>query len=70
MFNTRKFNDYLKARIKIGLGYNDIALQPITIPPDVDDHLKRVFLLLKSLKCGNNNPAILNEFSALLDHYI
>ena len=67
MFNIRKFNEYLKERIKIGLGYKDIALQPIMIPPDCDDQLKRVFILLGSLKCGNNNPDILNEFSALLD---
>ena len=67
MFNIRKFNEYLKDRIKIGLGYKDIALQPIMIPPDCDDQLKRVFILLGSLKCGNNNPDILSEFSALLD---
>ena len=37
MFNIRKFNEYLKDRIKIGLGYKDIALQPITFPPDCDN---------------------------------
>ena len=67
MFNIRKFNEYLKKRIKIGLGYKDIALQPIMITPDCDDQLKRVFILLGSLKCGNDNPNILCEFSALLD---
>ena len=54
-------------RIKIKLGYKDIPLQPITIPPDCDYLLKRVFVLLGSLKCRNNNPGILSEFSALLD---
>ena len=67
MFNIRKFNEYLKDRIKIGLGYKDIVLKPITISPDCDDQLERVFVLLGSLKCGNNNPGILSEFSALLD---
>ena len=37
MFNIRKFNEYRKDRIKIRLGYKDIALQPITIPPNCDD---------------------------------
>ena len=67
MFNIRKFNEYIKDRIKIGLGYKDIALLLITIPPDCDYQLKRVFVLLGSLKCGNNNPGIINKFSALLD---
>ena len=67
MFNISKFNKYLKDRIKIGLGYKDIALQPIMLIPDCDDQLKRVFILLGSLKCKNNNPDILSEFSALLD---
>ena len=67
MFNIRKFNEYLKDRIKIGLGYKDNVLQFITIPPDCDDQLNRVFVLLGPLKCGNKNPCILSEFSALLD---
>ena len=67
MVNIRKFNEYLKDRIKIGLGYKNIALQSIMIPPDANDQLKRVFILLGSLKCGNNNPDILNEFRSLLD---
>ena len=37
------------------------------IPPDASDQLKRVFILLGSLKCGNTNTDILSEFSALLD---
>ena len=67
MFNIRKFKEYLKKRIKIGLGYKDIALQHLMIPLDANDQLDRVFTLLGSLKCGNNNPDILPEFSALLD---
>ena len=67
MFNIIKFNEYLKDRFKIGLGYKDIALQPIMIPPNASDQLKRVFILLGSLTCGNDNPNILSEFSALLD---
>ena len=67
MNTTRKFNEYLKDRIKFGLGYKDIALQPIVIPPNADDQLKRIFVLLSTLKCGNNNENILAEFSALLD---
>ena len=64
---TKKFNEYLKDRIKFGLGYNNIALQPIVIPPNADDQLKRIFVLLGTLKCGNNNENILTEFTALLD---
>ena len=66
MFNIRKFNEYLKERIKIELGYKDIPLQPKMIPPDASDELKRVFILLGSLQCGNKKN-ILSEFSALLD---
>ena len=65
MKNSRKFK-YLKDVIK-GDGYKNIALQPIMIPPDASNQLKRVFILLGSLKCANNNSDILNEFSALLD---
>ena len=65
MTNSRKFK-YLLNVIK-GDGYKDIALQPITIPPDANNQLKRVFVLLRSLRCGNDNTDILPEFSALLD---
>ena len=65
MINSRKFK-YLTDVIK-GEGYKDIALQPLIIPPDASDQMKRVFILLGSLKCRNNNPDILSEFSALLD---
>ena len=64
MKNIRKskyFNNIIK-----GLDYKDIALQPLIIPPDASDHLKRVLILLGLLKCGNNNINI-SEFSALLD---
>ena len=67
MNTTRKFKEFLKDRIKIGLGYKDIALQPIVIPPNADEQLKRIFVLLGSLKCGNSNENILAEFTALLD---
>ena len=64
---TRKFNEYLKDRIKFEIGYKDIALQPIVIQPNADDKLKRIFVLLSTFKCGNNNENILSEFTALLD---
>ena len=67
MFNLRQFKEYLKDSIKYGFGYKDIALQPIMIPPDASDQMSRVFTLLGSLQCGNNNTDILSEFSALLD---
>ena len=67
MNNLRKFKEYLKDRIKNGFGYKDIALKHLMIPLDANDQLDRVFTLLGSLKCGNNNPDILPEFSALLD---
>ena len=44
MFNTRKFNKFLKNRTNIGFGYKNIALQFITIPPIANDQLKRVFV--------------------------
>ena len=62
---SRKFK-YLTDVIK-KLGYNDIALQPVMIPPDASYQLKRIFVLLGSLKCCNNNENILSEFNALLD---
>ena len=65
MKNSRKFK-YLDTVIK-GEGYKDIALQHLIIPPDASDQLKRVFILLGSLRCGNDNPDIQSEFSALLD---
>ena len=65
MTNSRKFK-YLEKVIK-GLGYNDIALQPIHILRDASDQFKRIFVLLGLLRCGNANPDILSEFSALLD---
>ena len=64
MKNSRKFK-YLSNVIK-GNGYKNIALQHITIPPDANDQLKRIFILLGSLRCGNDNQDILSEFSALL----
>ena len=64
-WKSRKFK-YLKDIIK-GDGYKDIALQPIHIPLDASDQFKRIFVLLGSLRCGNDNPDILSEFSALLD---
>ena len=65
MKNSKNFK-YLTDVIK-GLGYKDIALQPITIPLDASDQLKRIFVLLRSLRCGNDNTDILSEFNALLD---
>ena len=47
---SRKFDEFLKNRIKIGLGYKDIAFQPIVIPPNADEQYKRIFILLGSLK--------------------
>ena len=64
---NRKFNEFLKDMIKIRLGNKDIALQPIVIPPNADEQLKRIFVLLGSLKCGNSNENILAVFTALLD---
>ena len=46
MFYIKKFNEYLKNRIIIGLGYIDIALQSIMIPSDANYQVKRVFILL------------------------
>ena len=65
MKNSRKFK-YLTEVIK-GSGYKDIALQPIMIPPDASDQLKRVFILLGSVKCKNDKSDSLSEFNALLD---
>ena len=62
--SSRKFK-YLKDVIKVD-GYKDLALQSITIPLDASDKLKRVFVLLGLLQCGNDNTNILSEFSALL----
>ena len=67
MFNLRTFKEYLTDRIIYGFGYKDVALQPIMIPPDTSDQMNRVFTLLGSLQCGNNNTDILSEFSWLLD---
>ena len=66
MTKSRKYNEYLKIVIK-GEGYNNIALHPIVIPPNADDQLKRIFVLLGTLKFNNNNENILAEFTALLD---
>ena len=65
MNNSRKFK-YLTDKIK-GEGYKDIASQPLMISPDASDQFKRVFVLLGSLNCKNNNLDIFSEFSALLD---
>ena len=65
MKNSRKFK-YLKDIFKKD-GYKDIAVQPIQIPLDTNDQLTRVFTLLGSLRCANDNTDILPEFSALLD---
>ena len=67
MFNIRKFNEYLKDTITIGLGYKDIALKPIMVPIDTSDQMSRVFTLLKSVQCGNDNTDLLTKFSASLD---
>ena len=65
--NIRKFNEYLNDIIKIGLNYKDIALNYIMIPFDTSDQMSRVFTLLGSLQCGNDNTYILPEFTALLN---
>ena len=56
-----------RKELQLGLGYKELALQPIIIPPNTSDQLRRVFVLLGSLKANNNNPDILKEFTALLD---
>ena len=45
MFNIRKFNKYLKNKIKIGLGYKDKATKRITILLYCDYKLKLIFVL-------------------------
>ena len=65
--SNRKFDEFFKNRIKIGLGYKDIVQQVIVIPPNADEQLKRIFVLLGSLKCGNSNKNLLAEFTALFD---
>ena len=64
MFNIRKFNEYLKDRIRIGLSYKYIAFKPIMMPPDASDHMISLVTLLVFLQCGNNNTDILPEFSS------
>ena len=56
----------LKKVIK-GEGYQNIDLHPIVIPPNADNQQKQIFLLLGTLKCGNNNENILAEFTAFFD---
>ena len=65
MKKSRKFK-YLTNVIK-GLGYKEIALQLILRSPDTSDQVKRIFVLLRSLRCANDNPDIQSEFSELLD---
>ena len=64
--NSKLFNEYLKKVVKYGKGHKDIALQPIVISPNADDQLKRIFVLLNTLKCGNNIKNILSKFNELL----
>jgi len=49
-------------------GYGLIAMkQPIFLPSNANDQLKRLFILLGSLSAQNNNPNLLKEFTAILD---
>ena len=51
-----------------GEGYKSLALtQPIFLPSNANDQLKRLFVLLGSLSAQNNNPNLLKEFTAILD---
>ena len=47
--------------------YRELSTQPIILPNNPNDQLKRVFILLGSLKAGNNDSSILKELSAILD---
>ena len=62
--NKSRKSEYLTKLIK--KSYKDIALQTQVISPNANDQLKRIFVLLGFLKCGNQKN-ILSKLSALLD---
>ena len=62
MTTRTQLNEYLKNRIKFGVNYKDIVLQPILILPNTDDQLKRIFVLLGTFKCCNKKN-ILGKFT-------
>ena len=68
-----KYTDYILDWIKgskTGKGlpsYKELSSNPIILPHDPNDQLKRIFILIGSLKAGNNDSGILKELSALLD---
>ncbi|MCP6768820.1 hypothetical protein NL529_28655, partial [Klebsiella pneumoniae] len=64
----KKLYVFHNVKEQYGLGYKDLAkAQPIYLPKDADEQLRRVFVLLGSLNAQNNNPNVLKEFTALLD---
>ena len=50
-----------------GYSYKDLAKQPIIIPPDSSDQLKKLFINIGSLNAGNTNPDLVTMTSSLLD---
>jgi len=44
-----------------------LAKQPIIIPPNCNDQLRKVFISIGSLNSGNTNPDLVTMTSALLD---
>ena len=66
--NNRKFKEIIgKLKASRGEGYRQLSEQPIVIPPNINDQLKKVMISLASLRAGNNNPDLLKEMSANLD---
>jgi len=73
--NSYKFREYIKPQILIkgkqwGMGlksYRDRAKDPIVLPSNSNDKLRRLFVLIGSANAGNNSNEILKEASALLD---
>ena len=50
-----------------GYSYKDLANQPIIIPPNSSDQLKKLFISIGSLNSGNTNPDLVTMTSSLLD---
>ncbi len=50
-----------------GFSYKDLANDKIIIPAGIDDQVRRLIIMLGSIKSGNNNENTVKEFTALLD---
>jgi hypothetical protein len=52
------------------ISYKELSKEPVYIPSDTNEQLRKVFINIGSLISGNTNPDLLHETSSILDELI